>query len=401
MESVDITELSDNKTITKYGELLKSSIIYGANASGKSNLIKALGFMVAFVLSSSKQTQVGDVINVDSFKLNTYYENKPSFFEIIFILNGLKYRYGFEVDNQRIHSEWLFQTNKTTTYLFKRTKDEITINRKFTEGKGLEKRTRPNALFLSVVSQFNGAISTQISNWFNGILVLSGLEEHNYRHFILNALADPEKKSRILKTINSIDLGIEDLKENKYKVNEQSLDKRLPKEIQDFILNNNKDGVAWNINTIHKKYNKSLKFDSFVNFDLENNESDGTKKMIFLTTIILDIIKDSKILVMDELDSRLHQNLTDIIIKLFNKAIKSNSQLIFATHNLNLLTNKTFRRDQIWFVDKDKYGSSSLFSLSDIKVRKDASYSKDYKSGKYGGIPYIDEDTLSKSLFNV
>jgi uncharacterized protein len=155
-------EVDENNVFEAPGglQLLKSVVLYGANASGKSNLLKALEFMKTFVNDSAKESQAGDLIKTEPFLLDSETENAPSFFEIVFILDKVRYRYGFEVTTKEVVSEWLYYTpNKKESYLFTRDKQKIKISRNFSEGKGLQERTRNNVLFLSVVSQFNGDIA--------------------------------------------------------------------------------------------------------------------------------------------------------------------------------------------------------------------------------------------------
>ena len=156
--------LDENNTFTVGKlKLLKSAAIYGANASGKSNLIKALNFMIRFINDS---TNIRERIEVDPFLLNTETENASSFFEMIFIIEGQRYRYGFEIDSEKIHSEWLFHTPKSReANLFLRNDQKIVVSSNFKEGKGITDKTRKDALFLSVTAQFNGLIASQISNY--------------------------------------------------------------------------------------------------------------------------------------------------------------------------------------------------------------------------------------------
>ncbi|HBP66545.1 MAG TPA: abortive infection protein, partial [Desulfosporosinus sp.] len=162
----------------KYFNLLKIGTIYGANASGKSNLFKATSFMSSFVENSSKDSQAEEEIDVENFRLSTETESKPSIFEMTFIQDSIRYRYGFEVNNFKVESEWLFQAVKQAeTKLFQRNGKEYEIGDNFLEGKDLESKTRNNALFLSVVAQFNGKIAISILKWFKNMRVISGLKD--------------------------------------------------------------------------------------------------------------------------------------------------------------------------------------------------------------------------------
>ena len=166
--------------------MLKTAAIYGANASGKSNLIRALSFMRTFVLRSSKESQAGEAIRVEPFRLSTATLHVPSYFQIVFELDGARYRYGFELDAEQVHTEWLYRSVKRESRLFVREGDEYDIASGFKEGRGLEQRTRPNALFLSVVAQWNGPLAIALLSWFrNGLELILGLNDEYYSAFTL------------------------------------------------------------------------------------------------------------------------------------------------------------------------------------------------------------------------
>lgn len=358
-------ELDENNVFNFDDELrlVKSAAVYGANASGKSNLIKAMGFMTRFILTSSKETQVGDEIDVKEFKLNTQTVDKPSFFEIVFILDQTIYRYGFEVNREQVISEWLFHVPKVKEInLFQRNCDQIEVKKQFEKlGKEFFERTRPNALFLSVIAQFNGKIASHILLLFTKKFnVLSGLHEHLYHQYtIAQFKKDPDP---IIQLIKQLDL-----------------------DIYDIILEFNR------IKTIHKKYNDQGEIVSLEKFDLNEEESEGTKKLFAFAGPILESLTNGKVLVIDELDSKLHPLITQTLINLFNSKTTNpkNAQLIFTTHDTNLLSNKIFRLDQIWFTEKNNQGASDLYSLIEYKVSSDASLESDYIKGKYGAIPFI------------
>ncbi|MDY6804632.1 MAG: ATP-binding protein [Cyanobacteriota bacterium] len=371
--------------------LLKSAAVYGANASGKSNLVKAMAFMRWFVLNSSRQTQVNDLINVEEFRLSTETEGKPSFFEIIFILEGRVYRYGFEVDKRRVVSEWLFHVPKVKeSNLFKRNGNEIKMKKVFKEGNLIADKTRNNALFLSVNAQFNGEISTKIFLWFESKFnVVSGIYTDIYKDLTIEYFSD--KKNDILELINKFDLGIDDIKIDidTWKVSADNLPNSMPEDVIKFILDS--EIQTDNIQTFHKKYDSEGEEVSLAILDFDENESEGTKKLFALAVPILDTLKNGEVLAIDELDARFHPLMTRTIIDLFNSKDTNpyNAQLIFMTHDTNLLSNTIFRRDQIWFVEKNKEGVSDLYSLVEFKVDNNADFENDYIKGKYGAIPFI------------
>jgi uncharacterized protein len=390
-------ELDENNIFSiNSTELLKSVAIYGANSSGKSNLIRAISFMRQFVLQSAKESQATDPIEVDSFKLHTDTEHQPSYFEIIFFLNGKQYRYGFEADTQKIHSEWLYHVpQKRESNLFIRENDEFSLSSVFREGRRVveENLTRSNALFLSVVAQFNGPTSKSILEWFkNHLNVISGLADEEYRHFTLESMEKGRLKDDIISLIKRMDLGIADIKVAKTDISEAELPKELKQHLKDLSQKRGEEAPTLvTVDTFHKKYGTGNIPAPVVPFDLDDKESEGTQKLFYLSGPLLNTLRFGEVLIVDELDARLHPLITHAIIELFHskKTNPNNAQLIFATHDTNLLSHKFFRRDQIWFTEKDRYGATNLYSLAEFKVRNDAPFEKDYIAGRYGAIPFI------------
>jgi len=399
-------KVNENNTILVNDKLtlLTSAAIYGANASGKSNLVYAIRFMRSFVLSSSRDTQVAEPIDVQAFQLSTKTTEEPSFFEVAFIISGVPYRYGFEANQERIISEWLFYTPKQREVrLFIRLGDEITCARIFREGTGLEGKTRPNALFLSVTAQFNGPTSTSVLLWFRRMGTVSGLSDSRYRNFTLRQFENEDFRAEIIRRIKSLDLGIQDVKiEKPAEVNQLSkptftISVDAPDEVHESIQQNLEQVFGANktqpmaIQTIHTRYDATGAPIGEAIFDLGRNESEGTQKLFFLMGPLIDTLSNGRVLVIDEMEARMHPLMTRSVIELFN-SLDTNpkrAQLIFTTHDTNLLSNKIFRRDQIWFIEKDHFEVSHLYSLAELKVRNDASFESDYIEGRYGAIPFI------------
>ncbi len=375
--------------------LVKSAAVYGANASGKSNLIQAIDFMRWFVLNSSSRTQITDEINVDGFKLSTETINKPSFFEIVFLLNKKIYRYGFELDKKQVISEWLFYTpNLQENKYFERNKQKFNILKRFSEGQLLDSKTRPNALFLSVAAQFNGKVSEQILRWFGKIGILSGIKENTSDVYTLGLMEDKNYREDILTLINKLDLGINDIKTKQTTI----LLDNVPSEILEILAA--RDGKlakdvetldSVDVKTIHHKYDSEGNITSSEEFDMDENESEGTKKLFAFAGPILNTLREGRVLLIDELDARLHPLITKTLVELFNSSETNpnNAQLIFTIHNTNLLTKKLFRQDQIWFVEKDQYGATDLYSLVEYELSNDIIFEGDYIKGRYGAIPFI------------
>lgn len=391
-------KVDDNNTFAVDDELtlLKSAAIYGANASGKSNLAKAISFMKWFMINSSKETQSTEKIGVEPFRLSTETQTQPSLFEIVFLLDGKKYRYGFEATQERVVSEWLFYVpNKRETRLFERNHEESTdifhIAKTF-KGTGIDSKTRHNALFLSVAAQFNVEIAERILHWLTRKLkTISGLNNRNYLNYTISCLAeDNENKEEIIQLIKKLDLGIREIRVNEIEITPDSLAEDIPEELKTLIF---KSGTrkATSIRTVHQKFDGEGNHISLELFDLENQESEGTKKIVSIAGILVDILKNGNILIFDEFDARLHPLISKAIVEIFNsqETNYNNAQLIFMTHDTNLLSNQLFRRDQIWFTEKNKYGATDLYSLVEYPIRNDASFKSDYIKGKYGAIPFI------------
>lgn len=376
----DIQILSED-VIFNIGEtdlaLLKSATIYGANASGKSNFIKALDFFKWYVINSSKDIQAGERVNVESFRLSSSTVEEPSYFEAIFCNTEYQYRYGFETDENMVHSEWLYQkANKKRAKeveLFYRDEDGFNIHSKFIIGKELinKQMVRTNALLLSVAAQFNDVVAVEIVKWLNDTTIISGSNEKNIWDLAAIRLDDLKMKQRIVDFSRYADLGIENIE----KVNNAII-------------------------SMHTQYDDEGNEVKLINFPFKKNESEGTIKYFSLAYPIIDALDNGKRLIIDEFDSKMHPLLTCRIIALFNskKTNPKNAQLIFTTHDTNLLSASIFRRDQIWFTQKDRFGATELYSLAEYKVRNDASFEKDYLSGKYGAIPIMGDLTR---LFNV
>ena len=372
-------------------KLLKTAAIYGANASGKSNLIAAINFMKWFVLNSSKETQVSEAIDVEAFRLSTETEKEPSFFEIVFLLEDKTFRYGFEVNAREVVSEWLFQADDSEEKMLFERDFDIDISDDFPEGQGIREKTRSNALFLSVVAQFNGKISGKILLWFSKTLqLISGLQDRQYRKETLESFENDRHRHDIIEFIKKLDLGIADIQIKNQPPFMTSNNKALYATSYGGSLYLNSESKP-TVKTIHPKYDADGKQTAIELFDIEKHESEGTNKLFALAGILLDTLRIGKILLIDELDARLHPLITRELIYLFNSNVTNphNAQLIFTTHDTNLLSSKTFRKDQVWFTEKDNKGATDLYSLVEYKVGKNASFERDYIIGKYGAIPFI------------
>ena len=376
--------------------LLKAKAIYGANASGKSNIIKALVTFIRIIKDSVKEEKALGLI--DSFQLSTETEDKPTFFQLIFRIGKTRYRYGFEANDKSIKSEWLFSTpNKREQPLFIREgKLIVEINQThFEEGvmyqKLFENSKDPifteTSMFLTHLSATGfGKLSKQIVKTISSISIISGLGHRGMYGIAGDSLNDSVKKKFILNFLKNADIAINDL--NTVEITNENLPNNLEEEVTE-DLKKGKIIVSSRI-----KYNADLKSEGKSDFSFAMQESEGTKKMFELSPFIYRSMKDGTPLFIDEFDSRFHPLLTKKIVELFNSPENKKAQLVFTTHDTHLLSSDLLRRDQIDFVEKDKYGASHLYTLVEIKgVRNDASFEKDYIQGKYGAIPFLGDFT--------
>lgn len=384
MEATSLKEHEYNVTKLDSGEYLKVSAIYGANASGKTNVLQAFDYMKKRILVSddSKKNSPIDEENVYSFMIN----NDPIALEVeILAKNNKIYKYGFELVKDNIISEWLYEKRVNKFYsIFERENNNIKMvkDNKLPKLANIDERT----LFLNIYSKIdrNNEDFSNVYDWFVNSTYLD-LGNPNFESFInnrvsLKILSDENYKKELLKFIKTFDSGIEGIK-------------TTPDSIEAVKSNN---GII-DIEVIHRGENGELKA---LPFYLESN---GTRKMFHLFDFFMDALKNGMVLFVDELDAKLHPLLTRYIINLFHNSEtnKGNGQLIYSTHDTVNLNKETFRRDEIWFAEKDKDGISEIYALSDYileddknagkKVRNDATYNKDYLTGRYGAIPVLEE----------
>jgi len=396
LESGAITDFPENTFRKGKYSLLKSIVIYGANASGKSNLIHAISQMRNIVKTSAKMSS-SDIFDVTPFLLNTGTEGKASFFEILFLLDDLRYRYGFEITPEKVHTEWLYQAKaQAEKPLFIRDGDTIEVSAKFPEGKNLAEKTRSNALFLAVCDQFNGAISGKIMGWFTFFNTISGLSHENYRFVTSRLLSDEKCRPAMLAFLDKLDLGFDEVRVEEEEFSPEKLPEGMSLAMRLRLSSDLKGSKRLIFKARHDVYDLGGQKTGQREFDLDTQESSGTNKVFDLLGPFFDTLLEGRVLVVDELDAKLHPLLTRALVSLFNnpETNPKNAQLIFATHDTNLLNYGHFRRDQIYFVEKDRQGATELYSLLEYKengntVRKDRSFESDYVQGRYGAIPYL------------
>ncbi len=385
---------------------LRSAAIYGANGSGKSCIIAAMDIFKSMVLQSFVDENIVNNLSRLYYRFDVDSTKEPVSMQMIFICNGERYRYGFEVGQNKVLTEWLYVLLEGSTkesYCFKREGQGIKVNPKVVKGaRGVNTKTRSNALYLSTASQFNVEVAMKIKEWFRKRFnVLSGLDDtlaFTARTFMHNEVI----RSQILTMIGIVDNCIKDVsvRENVKEVNPQDPSFEILSRLRINMPSDTSKPIErieqheLEIQATHSLYNDNqVVGDEALNFKFE---SLGTTKLFALLGPFFDTIQNGGVLIIDEFGTSLHTQLSVELLKLFHSTMNTlGAQLIITTHDTNLLRKDLLRRDQIWFAEKSPEGASDLYSLVEYKinqansVRNDASFSKDYLLGRYGAIPYF------------
>jgi len=385
-------------------KLLKSTVIYGSNGAGKSNLIKALNAMKNIVLSSSKEQRGDEIKDISSFAFDVKDKKLPTLFEVIFIVEDIRYQYGFSATKTKIYEEWLYAFPKSAKRIwFTRFLNEESDSYEWEHrnGKYLNaskdkmqlyiETTRDNELFLSKIIQFNNKEATPVFDWFRSELKCAGIDGwDDGENVTLDFLKSESKKKLILGFLNDMDIQVSDIKvkEEKFDISKLNLPEKMPDDLKQKITKDFSNKVS-----VETSFMRKLKNEKMVGLDLDE-ESDGTQKIFSLLGPFLDALEKGYVVVVDELHNSLHPLILKYLVSLFhNKNINTkNAQLIFTTHETEILNQDIFRRDQVWFCDKDDTFVSQLIPLTDYKPRKSEKLSKGYLNGRYGGVPLLEED---------
>lgn len=392
-QSKKAQELSQNVFQFKDTTVLKTVALYGANASGKSSIIKAIRFCCRMVFESHKNNE-NVVFNFQPFKFEGY-KNKPSTFLIKFVSNEIEYEYSFTLTQNEILKEELYYfPNNRRAKIF--TRDETingTKSEKYTFGSVIKRpldiaeNTSNKTLYISRASQMDREIGKEIFNFFREKFLLGYV---GFNALSIETLLN-ENKQLILEALQIADSDIVDIKIKKLDVPVKSLKFSIGGDAKTTVTDTIQQTVQ--IFTYHKAAPK-------IAFDLHSEESDGTQKLFNILLSLLDIVKNNKALIIDEIESSLHTNIVEFIIKMFHAG--NSSQLIYSTHNTNLLNLNKVRKDQIYFVNKKADASTDLYSLFDFKdFRENMDVEKAYLQGRFDAIPIIDDsDANLKSLIH-
>jgi AAA15 family ATPase/GTPase len=392
-EACSIKEHAENVSFSKFGiqsvGVLKSVALLGANTSGKSNLFKGFNVMRHMIINYARETALTKTYYIEPFRLSTETEHKPTLFECSMIVDNVIYRYGFTCNNVEIISEWLYMTKKKREEtVFIRTKNEYEIVKYFpphfkNKLTLLTDLTRSDALYLSVLTQFNIDIAMQISNWFAKNTVYSDPNIEDAISYTAQLLADPVYSSLFNEIIRKSDLGFNEV--------EKQTDKQ-ERQLENLGIGENlRPKIKLKAN--HTKYDAKNKPVESVFFELSKDESSGAQKLIALLGPMIKVLLEGGTFWVDDFDAIIHPYIITMVMGLFNsdKYNKNGAQLVAVSYNQQIL--KKLRRDQIVFLNKDAYGASSITALYifNPSVRSNAFFDKEYLQGQYGGVPNISD----------
>ena len=400
-------------------KVLRTGVIYGANASGKSNLIKALAFAATFITKGVPPKQT---IPVKRFKLNSQNVDLPSKFEFTFEKNGTAYIYGFELDPERIHSEWLYTLKKTGTPrpIFERvTTPDLQTKVVLSGFKNLSRkewrlldyageRTRYNQLFLNKTIEDERPELEEVFEWFDKNLTII-FPTSTFAPLAVRLKQDEKFLERFLQFLKAADTGIDGIELREIEPERLAVPDVVFQDIKTKLEPGNSALIYQtddsNRYLVKKNQANELQFYMLMtthqvdgsskveHFEL-SEESDGTQRMMDLIPGLLDVIHSERVFVIDEIDRSVHSKLSRMLIKMFLHYGQSRSQLVVTTHETGLLDLNLLRRDELWFVEKDEKGASSVYSLEEFVPRYDKDIRKDYLNGRFGGVPIIQNEAV-------
>lgn len=366
---------------------LRSAVVYGPNASGKSSLLRALDYMRAVVAESATVIQPGQTYNVQPFKLDSASAQQPTEFEITFLLAGVRHQYAFSMTAQRIVSESLlvYRSSKPTQLFNRQHVDGDVYDYEFSTylsgpRKVWQESTRPNSLFLSMAAQLNSEQLGPVFNWIVRNIVFLPAGASVLPDFTTALLATAEGRASIRDFLSTADISIADVQAVSHRgmhtqfVMSASGVQQASQEERELLL------PVFE----HRTPKGSAKFEL-------HDESEGTQRLYGLIAPVLDCLREGRVLVVDELDSSLHTLLVRRLIAMFQtpEINPNGAQLIFSTHDTSLLDHTLFRRDQIWFTEKDADQATRLYPLTDFSPRKQEAWERGYLAGRYGAVPFF------------
>jgi AAA15 family ATPase/GTPase len=385
LDDVD-TGLIDSPATAGSG-LLPAVVIYGANASGKSNLISAFRWMRSAILSSHNRGEPGGGVPRSPFMLDSGAANAPSIFDADFVVEGVRYHYGFEASDEAFVTEWLQAfPNGRRQMLFEREGADFVFGRSLRgRNKLISELTRPNSLFVSAAAQNGHDELSKINGFFRSISQPSITEAH-----LSSGPTDGDIDRRVIDFLGNLDTGVIDHRKIERKIPEQfrefnkDLGLLIQKISKDIKINLDDAAVRFAVQLAHRGRDGAP-----VYFDLDR-ESEGTQRLLILLGPIFRGLDRGAPILIDELNASLHTQACEAILDLFSspETNPKGAQLIATTHDTNLLRSPLLRRDQVWFTEKDGEGATHLYPLTDIRTRKGDNLARGYLQGRYGAIPF-------------
>lgn len=376
---------------TPRGKVLPSAVIYGANASGKSNVVSALHMMCSIVLNSHSRGNPSGGVPHTPFALDPVFAKAPSSFEADFIIEGVRYHYGFTASDEVFLSEWLYAfPSGRMQKLFEREEQNFTFGRGLKgRNKVIEALTRKNSLFVSAAAQNNHEELSAISNFFASIQFDNNISVPG--QIAARQLADGKLDNRVIDFLGKIGTGVVGYRSiEKDMTDEAKKISRVLRAVMEKIL---KEGETFKLSDSEDKFNsiqlahRSVDGENIF-FDI-HQESEGTTRLLMFLGPVFSALDQGTLIVIDELNASLHSKVCEMIIALFSspETNPKGAQLIATTHDTNLLESKHLRRDQVWFTEKDIQGATQLYPLTDIRTRKGDNMEKAYLQGRYGAVP--------------
>lgn len=405
-------EMEDtNLIVSKDMNLLKSTAIYGPNASGKSTLLESLDTFRDIVLYSSTRYDIDSPLPVKPFAFSDNANNEPTTFELTFIEEGYKYNFEIVLNRERILEEYLTAYPKGqpqqwySRFFNEDTKEyEYEYSSLFKGQKKVwEKATKKNALYLSTAINLQENEEGQlfpVYNWFKNKLTPIGI--HDWSDEMTKELCkNEENKNIIVKFLKSAGIDIQDIElkiENKEELLSSIKNSELRETLstmQNLLLKTLSVDI---IEKFNQRINVVFVHSNGIKLDLRE-QSDGTQKLFAFASLWLESLQDGRVLFCDELNDNLHPALVKMLVDMFNSELNDNSaQLVFTTHETSILNQETLRRDQVWFCERDKNLSTKIYPLSDFKPRKDyEDIENSYLTGRYGAIPYFEKISFKMS----
>jgi AAA15 family ATPase/GTPase len=373
--------------------VLPVAAIYGANASGKTNIILAMRFMQRAIRNSHARWEPDKPIRLDPFTGTT---DTPSKFSADFLLNGVRYQYGFSMNPLAVLEEWMYAypAGKKQTWFSREADKPIYFSTKLLgDNRAIERLTRPNSLFLSAAAQNNHEALSVIYRWFSNSLSFVTGERSATRSLAKVLHSNAGLRQRLARSLSLADLGITDL------VVKDLSAKDFGEKLTSLLNKQNRSDRAFTLDEARREIQFLHRIgDSTQPFN-ESQESKGTIAFLCLLTPIIAALTNGGIVFVDELDESLHPLLAIEVIRQFSDVGENKrfAQLIFNTHDTNLLSSGMLRRDQIWFTEKVTDGSSQLYPLTDFKPRMQENLENGYLQGRYGAIPFLNLNTFAKA----